>query len=67
TSTPGDKPAKVIVSYPDGSTDSVEITVTVTEVATQADEFEPKGKTVIVAQGGNPDAAEGIANKGELP
>ena len=67
TSTPGDKPAKVIVGYPDGSTDSVETTVTVTEVATQADEFEPKGKTVIVAHGGNPDAAEGIANKGELP
>ncbi|MCT1636087.1 Rib/alpha-like domain-containing protein, partial [Corynebacterium pseudodiphtheriticum] len=27
----------------------------------------PKGKTIIVAQGGNPDAAEGVANKGELP
>ncbi|MDK8478255.1 Rib/alpha-like domain-containing protein, partial [Corynebacterium pseudodiphtheriticum] len=33
----------------------------------QSHRFDPKGKTIIVAQGGNPDAAEGVANKGELP
>ena len=67
TSTPGEKSAKVIVAYPDGSTEAVDVTVSVSEVDTQADEFEPRGKTVIVGQGGEPDAAEGIANRDELP
>ena len=35
--------------------------------STDAADYEPEGRIVIVAQGGNPDAAEGIANKGELP
>ena len=67
TSTPGEKKAKVIVAYPDGSTDTVDITVNVTEVPTQADKHEPKGQDIEVPEGAEPDAANGIANKDELP
>ncbi|WP_281524034.1 Rib/alpha-like domain-containing protein [Dolosigranulum pigrum] len=67
TSTPGKKKAKVIVAYPDGSTDTVDVTVNVTEVPTQADNHEPKGKDIKVPEGAEPDAANGIANKDELP
>ncbi|WP_392424065.1 Rib/alpha-like domain-containing protein [Dolosigranulum pigrum] len=67
TSTPGKKKAKVIVAYPDGSTDTVDVTVNVTEVPTQADNHEPKGKDIEVPEGAEPDAANGIANKDELP
>ncbi|MDK4241643.1 Rib/alpha-like domain-containing protein, partial [Corynebacterium pseudodiphtheriticum] len=66
-SVPGKTSGVVKVNYPDGSSETVEVELEVSEVPTLADEFEPKGKTIIVAQGGNPDAAEGIANKGELP
>ena len=67
TSTPGEKKAKVIVAYPDGSTDTVDVTVNVTEVPTQADKHEPKGQDIEVPEGAEPDAANGIANKDELP
>ncbi|MGX7447273.1 Rib/alpha-like domain-containing protein, partial [Dolosigranulum pigrum] len=67
TSTPGKKKAKVIVAYPDGSTDTVDITVNVTEVPTQADNHEPKGNPIFVEKNGTPNAADGIANKDELP
>ncbi|RAN61315.1 hypothetical protein B8A44_09920, partial [Dolosigranulum pigrum] len=67
TSTPGEKKAKVIVAYPDGSTDTVDVTVNVTEVPTQADNHEPKGKDIEVPEGAEPDAANGIANKDQLP
>ena len=67
TSTPGKKKAKVIVAYPDGSTDTVDVTVNVTEVPTQADNHEPKGNPIFVEKNGTPNAADGIANKDELP
>ena len=67
TSTPGKKKAKVIVAYPDGSTDTVDVTVNVTEVPTQADKYEPKGNPIFVEKNGTPNAADGIANKDELP
>ncbi|QTJ33479.1 Rib/alpha-like domain-containing protein [Dolosigranulum pigrum] len=67
TSTPGKKKAKVIVAYPDGSTDTVDVTVNVTEVPTQADNHEPKGQDIEVPEGSEPDAENGIANKDELP
>ncbi|MDK8684184.1 Rib/alpha-like domain-containing protein, partial [Corynebacterium pseudodiphtheriticum] len=66
-SVPGKTSGVVKVNYPDGSSETVEVELEVSEVPTLADEFDPKGKTIIVAQGGNPDAAEGVANKGELP
>ena len=64
TSTPGDKPAIVVVTYPDGSKDEVPVTV---KVKPQSDEFTPNGQDVPTKHGETPNAADGIANKGDLP
>ena len=64
TSTPGDKPATVVVTYPDGSKDEVPVTV---KVKPQSDEFTPNGQDVPTKHGETPNAADGIANKGDLP
>ncbi|MEI4341940.1 Rib/alpha-like domain-containing protein [Streptococcus suis] len=67
TTTPGDKPATVVVTYPDGSKDEVPVTVKVTEPTPQADDFTPKGQDVPAKVGDTPKAEDGISNKGDLP
>mgnify|MGYP000992074051 CR=1 FL=1 len=64
TSTPGDKPGTVVVTYPDGTKDEVPVTV---KVKPQSDEFTPNGQDVPAKHGETPNAADGIANKGDLP
>ena len=64
TTTPGDKPATVVVTYPDGTKDEVPVTV---KVKPQSDEFTPTGQDVPAKHGETPNAADGIANKGDLP
>ena len=64
TTTPGDKPATVVLTYPDGSKDEVPVTV---KVKPQSDEFTPNGQDVPTKHGETPNAADGIANKGDLP
>ena len=64
TSTPGDKPATVVVKYPDGTSEEVPVTVKVTP---QSDEYDPKGQDVPAKHGETPDPANGIANKDDLP
>lgn len=60
---PGDQ-IEVTISNSNGEPIRV---VTFEIPSTQAAAHEPVGKTIIVAQGGDADAAEGIANKGDLP
>ncbi|WP_432226493.1 Rib/alpha-like domain-containing protein [Limosilactobacillus fermentum] len=64
TTTPGDKSATVVVTYPDGTTDEVPVTV---HVNSQADQNDPKGQDIDVNKGETPNPADGISNKGDLP
>ena len=66
-STEGEKPAVVIVTYPDGSPVEVPVTVTVTKNPTDADKYTPEGQDVNTKTGVVPDPAEGIKNKSDLP
>ena len=65
TSKPGTVPSTVVVTYPDKSTDKVNIKVIVG--ATDAAKHDPKPKPLTVNNGDKPDAADGIDNKGDLP
>ncbi|MFR4968914.1 MAG: Rib/alpha-like domain-containing protein [Lactobacillus kalixensis] len=65
--TAGDKPATVVVSYPDGSKDEVPVTIHVTNPATDADKYTPEGQDVNTKTSVVPDPAEGIKNKSDLP
>ncbi len=65
--TAGDKPATIVVIYPDGSKDEVPVTIHVTNPTTDADKYTPEGQDVNTKTGVVPDPAEGIKNKGDLP
>ncbi|OYS98222.1 hypothetical protein CBG24_09470, partial [Limosilactobacillus reuteri] len=65
--TAGDKPATIVVSYPDGSKDEVPVTIHVTNPATDADKYTPEGQDVNTKTGVVPNPAEGIKNKSDLP
>ncbi|HHX38275.1 MAG TPA: hypothetical protein GX717_09890, partial [Clostridiaceae bacterium] len=64
TSVPGDQMATVIVTYPDGSTDAVEVNI---HVISDADIYAPEVQPITVNKGDSPDAAEVVTNKGDLP
>ena len=66
-STEGNKPATVVVTYPDGSKDEVPVTIHVTNPTTDADKYTPEGQDVNTKTGVVPDPAEGIKNKSDLP
>ena len=75
--TAGNKPATVVVTYPDGSKDEVPVTIHVTNPSTpiptpntsstDADNYTPKGQDVHTTVGKVPNASEGISNKSDLP
>ncbi|MBF0700210.1 Rib/alpha-like domain-containing protein, partial [Streptococcus danieliae] len=67
TSQPGDKPAMVVVTYPDGSEDKVPVTVKVEENPTQAATNEPTPAEQVVKVGETPSAEKSISNLAELP
>ena len=66
TTTPGDKPAVVVVTYPDGSKDEVPVTIHVTNPQTDASKYTPQGQPVTTDQGTVPAAKNGIANLNDL-
>ena len=63
TSTPGSKPGKVLITYPDNSTEEVPVTV---EVTPQKDEYTPTAIPQTVDNGQVPKAEESV-NKTGLP
>ena len=64
TSTPGTKDATVVVTYPDGTTDKVNVHVAVGSMAHQHD---PVGKDQSVTSGDVPQAGNSMANVADLP
>ncbi len=64
TSTPGTKQGKVIVTYPDTSTEEVDVVVKVTP---QSDDATPTAKETTVKHNAQPKAEDSIGNKDDLP
>ena len=67
TTTPGDKGTTVVVTYPDGSTDEVPVTIKVIDPRTDADKNTPALKDQTVNVGETPKAQDSIGNVGDLP
>ena len=61
--TPGNKPGKVLITYPDNSTEEVTVTV---EVTPQKDDYDPQPKAQTVDNGTVPKAEESV-DKAGLP
>ncbi|MXS54022.1 YSIRK-type signal peptide-containing protein [Enterococcus faecalis] len=66
-STAGNKKGTVVVTYSDGSSDEVEVDVTVTDNRSDADKYTPKGQKVTTELNKEPEASDGIKNKSDLP
>ncbi|MGX7079715.1 Rib/alpha-like domain-containing protein, partial [Gemella parahaemolysans] len=62
--TPGNKPGKVLITYPDNSTEEVTVTV---EVTPQKDDYDPQPKAQTITNGDIPNAKDSIGNVKELP
>ena len=59
--TPGSKPGKVLITYPDNSTEEVNVTV---EVTPQKDDYDPQPKAQTVDNGTVPNAEDSVAKTG---
>ena len=66
-STAGNKKGTVVVKYPDGSSDEVEVDVTVTDNRSDADKYEPTVEGEKVEIGGTVDLTDNVTNLPTLP
>ena len=62
--TPGNKPGKVLITYPDKSTEEVTVTV---EVTPQKDDYDPQPKAQTVEHAQVPLAKDSVKNAKDLP
>ena len=67
TTTPGEKDAIVVVTYPDSLTYEVPVKVTVKDPRSDADKNTPVAKDQSVKPGDKPNAKDSIGNVGDLP
>ena len=67
TSTPGETTGTIVVTYPDGTKDEVDVTVNVIDSRTDAEKYTAKGQDVQVNKDAAPNAEDGIQNKNDLP
>ena len=67
TSTPGETTGTVIVTYPDGSKDEVEVKVNVIDPRTDAEKYQPETIPEIIKPGEKPDLSDNVTNPAELP
>ena len=67
TSTPGETTGTIVVTYPDGTKDEVEVKVNVIDPRTDAEKYTAKGQDVQVNKDAAPNAEDGIQNKNDLP
>ena len=64
---PGTVPGTIVVTYPDGSQDKVDVHVVVDKTPSDADKYTPEGQDVHTTPGEVPNASEGIKNKDDMP
>ena len=67
TSTPGETTGTVIVTYPDGTKDEVEVKVNVIDPRTDAEKYQPETIPEIIKPGEKPDLSDNVTNPDELP
>ena len=67
TEKPGDYTGKIKVTYPDGSSEEVEVPVTVKDSTSDADKYEPTVEKEEIEKGGTVDLTDNVTNLDELP
>ena len=67
TDKPGETPGIIVVTYPDGTTEEVEVKVNVTDPRTDADKYDPETKPEIIKPGENPGLTDNVTNLDDLP
>ena len=67
TSTPGEKTGTIVVTYPDKSTEEVEVKVNVVDRRTDAEKYDPITTPEILKPGEKPNLSDNVSNLDDLP
>ena len=67
TSTPGEKTGTIVVTYPDKSTEEVEVKVNVVDGRTDAEKYEPITAPEVLKPGEKPNLSDNVSNLDDLP